>query len=217
MDLRCAEGVRTYLAKRRLAKALTQVQQDGSVQFSIRYYPYQLYPDASEEGEDKYEWYRRTRFADNEDSMRKYVLLMTAYGVDEGINYDFHGIVANTLNAHRLIQHYQETGGASVADALIESLYKQYFEEKKHPSAKATLLQAAADAGIDQKAAAAFIADEDEGRQDVKLLIREQAGNGIDSVPYVVFIGKRRDITLEGCREVHEYRKALEQIVKESA
>jgi predicted DsbA family dithiol-disulfide isomerase len=55
-----------------------------------------------------------------------------------------------------------------------------------------------------------------EGLQDVKSKIREQAGNGIDSVPIVVVEGRRRDLTLQGAKEVGEYVKALEQIVKES-
>lgn len=48
------------------------------------------------------------------------------------------------------------------------------------------------------------------------MLIREQAGNGIDSVPYVVVEGRRRDFTLEGAKEVVEYLKTLEQVAKES-
>jgi hypothetical protein len=34
-------------------------------------------------------------------------------------------------------------------------------------------------------------------------------------VPYVVLEGRRRDLTLEGAREVDEYVKSLRQIVKE--
>ena len=48
------------------------------------------------------------------------------------------------------------------------------------------------------------------------MLIKEQAGNGIDSVPYIVLEGKRRDITLEGAREVDEYLREFDKIVKES-
>jgi predicted DsbA family dithiol-disulfide isomerase len=48
------------------------------------------------------------------------------------------------------------------------------------------------------------------------MLIREQAGNGVDSVPYIVFEGKRRDVTLVGAKEVEEYERALETIVRES-
>lgn len=47
--------------------------------------------------------------------------------------------------------------------------------------------------------------------------IREQAGNGVDSVPYVVIEGRRRDITIQGANEVGDYLKALEKIVKESS
>ena len=44
---------------------------------------------------------------------------------------------------------------------------------------------------------------------------REQAGNGVGSVLYVVFEGKRRDFTLVGAKEVGEYVKTLEQVSKE--
>lgn len=47
-------------------------------------------------------------------------------------------------------------------------------------------------------------------------MILEQAGNGVDSVPYIVFEGKKRDLTLIGAKEVEDYEKALAAIVKES-
>ena len=145
-----------------------------------------------------------------------YTTLMTAYGVGEGINYKFGGTVANTLQAHRVIQHYQEKLGNVVADEIVSSLYRQYFEEERHPSSPETLLRATSEAGVPEAEARAFINDEDEGLMDVKMLMREQAGNGIDAVPYIVVEGKRRDITLEGCKEVADYLKALTQVVKES-
>ncbi len=96
------------------------------------------------------------------------------------------------------------------------ALYSQYFEQEQHPSTNETLLKAAAAAGIPEPDAKAFIEDRSNGLQDVKMLVREQAGNGVDSVPYIVFEGKRRDITLVGAKEVEEYEKALQTIVKES-
>jgi len=182
----------TYLAKRRLDE------------------------EASKEGEDKYEWYKKSRYGNSEDKMKMYITLMTAYGETAGIKYKFGGTVANTLNAHRVIQHFQEAKGPEVANKLVDSLYRQYFEEEKHPSNAETLLQACIDAGVDEKEANAVIEDEYEGLQETKMLIREQAGNGVDSVPFVVFEGKRRDITIQGANEVEDYVKAMEQIVKES-
>ena len=145
-----------------------------------------------------------------------YVTLMTAYGVGEGIDYKFGGQVANTLQAHRVIQHFQEEKGSEVADSIVSSLYRQYFEEEKHPSSPETLLKATTEAGVDEKEARAFIEDRNEGLMDVKTLIREQKGDGVDSVPYIVIEGKRRDFTLVGAKEVGEYVKALQQVVKES-
>lgn len=141
---------------------------------------------------------------------------MSAYGVSAGINYKFGGTVANTLPAHRIIQHFQETKGSEVANKLVVSLYRQYFEEEKHPSSPETLLAACKEAGIDDKEAKEIVDDENEGLMDVKMLIREQKGNGIDSVPMVVVEGKRRDVTIQGANEVADYEKALLQIVKES-
>jgi len=206
----------TYLAKRRLDKALAKLPPDSPVTFVVKYMPYQLYPDASQEGEDKYAWYRKSRYGDSEEKMKMYTTLMSAYGGAEGINYKFGGTVANTLQAHRLIQHYQEIKGPETANTIINSLYKQYFEEENHPSSQETLVRAATEAGIPQHEAKAFVEDESEGLMEVKALIRQQAGNGIDSVPYIVIEGKRRDLTLVGAREVDEYVRNLERIIKES-
>jgi predicted DsbA family dithiol-disulfide isomerase len=95
-------------------------------------------------------------------------------------------------------------------------LYSQYFENEKHPSSPETLLTATTAAGMPESEAKAFVEDEYEGLQEVKMLIREQTGNGVDSVPHIVIEGKRRDITLTGAKEVEEYVKALERVMKES-
>lgn len=178
--------------------------------------PTELYPEASKEGEDKYEWYKKSKYGNSDEKMKMYTTLMSAYGVSAGIDYKFGGTVANTLNAHRVIQHFQESMGAETADKIVNSLYRQYFEEEKHPSTDATLLEACNEAGVPEKEAKEVVKDEYEGLQEVKGLIREQAGNGIDSVPYIVIEGKRRDVSLQGAQEVEDYVKALNQIVKES-
>ena len=141
---------------------------------------------------------------------------MTGYGLSAGIHYKFGGTVANTLQAHRVIQYFQESKGAETANKIVNSLYRMYFEEEKHPSSTETLLAACTEAGIGEREAKEFIGDENEGLQETKNLIQEQTGNGVDSVPYVVFEGRRRDITIQGASEVGEYEKALKQIVKES-
>ncbi|KIV83816.1 hypothetical protein PV11_05810 [Exophiala sideris] len=224
----------TYLAKKRLDEALRRFRQSDDANgttFVVKYFPYQLNPDASKDGEDKYAWYKKSRYADSEEKMKMYITLMTAYGKSAGINFKFGGTVSNTLDAHRVIQHFQEEKGPEVADKIINcrpaldemlttnlspALYSQYFENERDPASTETLLQATADAGISESEAKAVVEDKNDGLRDVKMLIREQATNGVDSVPYVTLEGKRRDFTLVGAKEVEEYEKVLHQVVKES-
>lgn len=78
------------------------------------------------------------------------------------------------------------------------------------------MLKATADAGIPEEEARPIIENKNEGLADVKSLIQEQAMNGVDSVPTIIFEGKKRDFTLVGARDVEEYEKTLHQIAKES-
>lgn len=211
----------TFLGLRRLTSALekhSDASPDCPVRFQLKFMPYQLYPEASKEGEGKYEWYKRERYHNTEELMQKYVTIMSAYGrtCQPPIAFRFGGQVGNTLDAHRVIQHFQEVNGERVARALVDSLYTQYFEQERHPSAPETLIRACTDAGISEAEAKAFVEDESEGLQEVKMMVREQAQNGIDAVPHVVFEGKRRDFTLTGAKEVEEYLKTMEMVVKES-
>lgn len=51
--------------------------------------------------------------------MAMYMKLMSAYGKSAGIEYKFGGTVANTLDAHRVIQHFQEVKGEECADRIV--------------------------------------------------------------------------------------------------
>lgn len=99
---------------------------------------------------------------------------------------------------------------------MTTALYAQYFTQRAHPSSKETLTNACLAAGLSRKEAMSLVEDESEGLMETKMAIREQAGNGVDSVPYIVFEGRKRDFTLVGAKEVGEYLKALEQVVKEA-
>lgn len=113
------------------------------VQFTVKYLPFQLYPEASKEGEDKYEWYRKSRYGDSEEKMRMYETLMSAYGVSVGIKFKFHGTVANTLDSHRVIQHFQEEKGPETADKLINctSRYQKPPQPLTHTSSVFAVLR----------------------------------------------------------------------------
>lgn len=66
--------------------------------------------------------YKKSKYGDSDEQMKKYTMLMTAYGVGAGIPFKFGGKVANTMDAHRLIQHYQEEMGPETADKIVNCM-----------------------------------------------------------------------------------------------
>ncbi|KAF2821924.1 thioredoxin-like protein [Ophiobolus disseminans] len=210
----------TYLGFTRLTAALAAFavsHPDASVTFTLKLAPYQLYPGFSAAGENKYEWYKREKYNGSEERMRMYVGAMRDLGEKDGIAFDFeNGMIANTLNAHRILRFLQETYSPSHALVALSSLYEQYFSEAKHPSSRDTLVTACLAAGLSRADAEELVNNEEKWLKETKAAIREQAQNGVDSVPYVVVEGRRRDFTLVGAKSEEDYRKVLEQVVKEA-
>lgn len=62
----------------------------------------------------------RSKYGDSDEKMKMYMALMGAYGKDEGIAFRFGGTVANTLDAHRVIQHFQEEKGEEIAEKVVD-------------------------------------------------------------------------------------------------
>jgi predicted DsbA family dithiol-disulfide isomerase len=123
----------TYIALKRLTQALTTFTTDhpsSPVRFTLKFFPYQLYPDTSPEGEEKFAWYKQSRYGDSEEKMRAYTTIMSAYGRQSGIEFRFGGVVANTLNAMRIVCYWQEKKGAEVARKIIEC---RFLMEKVKP------------------------------------------------------------------------------------
>lgn len=184
----------------------------------MKFLPYQLYPNfPADDAQDKYAWYRDEKYGGSEERMDMYTKLMSSYGEPIGINFKFGGTIANTLQAHRVMQYYQEHSDAETASKLINALYRMYFEEEKHPSSAATLTAACKEAGINESEAKKLVDDETEGLADVKSAFQESRMNGIDSVPHITIEGRKRDITLVGAKEVEQYVKALQTVAKESS
>jgi predicted DsbA family dithiol-disulfide isomerase len=209
---------RTYLAFLRLSKALSTYRAshpDARAEFTLRLAPYQLYPQASKEGTDKHAWYVTEKYGGSEEKMEMYTKYMSALGAKEGIRFDWNGVMANSLDALRILLYVQDTRGADAAARCLDALYRQYFAEQRSPAAEETLVEACRAAGLEGDEAERVVRDGEVGLEEVKEGIRENRGNGVDSVPYVVFEGRKRDFTLVGAKEVADYIKTLEAVAKE--
>ncbi|KAL0942697.1 dsba oxidoreductase [Colletotrichum truncatum] len=209
----------TYIAKKRLGKALEQVAASPDaekVSFTFVFRPYQLNPEFPSEPQDKRHWFKTEKHDASDVKQSVYEATMSELGAAVGIDFSWGGTFSNTFNAHRVIQHFQESKGSETANRLVDALYSRYFEREQNQGAKDVLVEACVEADISEAEAREIVEDETEGKIDTKNMIRMSAIDGVDAVPHVVIEGRRRDLTLIGAKEVEEYVKALNTIIKES-
>lgn len=203
----------------RLGEALAQVAASpaaNDVSFTIVFRPYQLHPEYPSEPQDKRNWYKTAKHDGSDQKQEVFEATMGALGATVGINFSFGGTMSNTFPAHRIIQHFQEAKNAEVADKLVEALYSRYFEYEQDQNSKQVLIEACVEAGIAEAEAREVVEDESEGKIETRNMIRMASMDGVDAVPHILIEGRKRDFTLIGAKEVADYAKALQTVIKES-
>ena len=169
-----------YLGKRRLERALEGFEHADRVDVVWR--SFELEPDAPKAAES-----RRTlllsRYGMTAEQAAERDAQMTALAEAEGLEYrpDL-AQLGNTFDAHRVLHAARAAG---LQEQAKERLLRGYFTEGRKLTDADTLVELAADAGLDPAAARAALADEalaDEVRGDE----REAAAIGITGVPFFV-------------------------------
>ena len=167
-----------YLGKRRLESALRQLGLDGT---AIRWLPFELNPAMPPGGMARAE-YRAAKFgAARADQLDRE---MTTRGAEDGVAFAFDRMerTPSTRNAHKLIAH---ATGEGRGGAVVEALFRAYFEEARDIGAEGVLLDVAEAAGLDREGAGAALADEAIGRE-VAALERRAAEIGVQGVPFFI-------------------------------
>jgi predicted DsbA family dithiol-disulfide isomerase len=170
-----------YIGKRRLEKALALA--GGSATPQVSWLPFQLNPGMPREGLLRAE-YRRAKFGSLERG-RQLDARVAAEGRGEGIEFALERIerTPNTFAAHQLIDLAQERG---VGGAVVEALFRAYFEQARDTGARAVLLELAEAAGLERAALEARWADADEALR-VAQLEESVKELGISGVPTFIF------------------------------
>jgi predicted DsbA family dithiol-disulfide isomerase len=139
-----------YVGKRRFEKALERFDHRADVEVVHR--SFQLNPAAP-----------RDRTSDRREMlMQKYRLSpaqveemdarMTQVAAAEGLEFQLQGTVTgNTFDAHQLVHLGRERG---MQDPVVERLYRAYFTEQRSLFTPESLVDLAADAGLDRDEAA---------------------------------------------------------------
>jgi predicted DsbA family dithiol-disulfide isomerase len=188
-----------YVGKRRLERALKAW--NGSVRMNIQWRPFQLNPTMPHSGMNRRE-YLEAKFGSLTvfDEMEQRLL---EAGRTEQLSFAFQKIVKtpNTFLAHRLIWY---AGRQDRQDAVVEQLFKGYFEEGLDIGSVSVLVQLSERAGLK---ADQFLESE-QGAAEVKT--EEAVGRqlGIRGVPYFL-VDKTHGIS--GAQSVAVFLSTLEK------
>ena len=169
-----------YIGKRRLEKALAELQPEFDVQVS--WLPFQLNPDMPAEGVPRAE-YRRAKFGSLEKS-QALDARVAGEARGEGLEFAFERMqrTPNTFLAHRLIDLAQREG---CGEAVVEAVFHAYFLEARDTGDREVLLGIAAAAGLQREAVEAALADE-AGAARLAGEERSMRELGISGVPFFI-------------------------------
>jgi len=173
-----------FIGKRRLEEALKLLDDPPGVRVIWR--PFQLNPQMPPQGIER-RAYRTAKFGSWEDAQARDAQVGSA-GAEEGITFAFDRMTRtpNTLDAHRLIWLAQQF---DVQHAVVERLFRGYFEEGLDLNDRTVMVRLAAESGVAALEAERLLAGDD-GRADV---LREEAkykSLGVSGVPTFFFNGQ---------------------------
>ena len=187
-----------FIGKARLDTAVRLVlEQHPQTRFQFNWLPYFLNPDTPPAGKP-YRAFLEAKFggAKAVDKMQESV---AAAGREDGVSFDFTRIAKrpNTLRAHRLLYRAQSLGHRPAEiEALVDRLFRAYFERGEDIGDIATLASIAAECGDVKDQVAAYL-ESDADAKKLKSLVAKVGKLGIDGVPF--FIIERR-LTVSGAQ-----------------
>jgi predicted DsbA family dithiol-disulfide isomerase len=167
---------------------------------------FQLHPDMRRSGGQSLERYLMERKGWSLAQIQATHARLAQTGAEAGLEYRFDkAVVADTFDAHRLIQAAQAEGKGT---AMEDRLFLAYFSEGKDIADAKTLEALAAEIGIDPARAASVLGDKGAFADVVRADIEEAERLGVTGVPFFVF---DRRFAVSGAQEVEVFRRALGQ------
>jgi len=192
-----------YIGKRRFESALENFEYNNEVELTWR--SFQLNPDMQTDPDANINEYLADAKGWSLDQARQMNKRVTDMAADEGLEYNMEqAVVANSYDAHRLVQFAKDRGKA---DETEESLFKAYFTEGKNIADHQTLITLAEGIGIDPTEAKSIL-ESDKYANAVNHDIQLAQNINITGVPFFLF---DRKFAVSGARETEVFLKALKQ------
>ncbi len=167
-----------WIGKRNLDAALEALAAEG-LHFAVRWRPFQLNPDMPEEGVVR-AIYRTQKFG-SEARGRELDANVAEAGRAVGLTFrhDLMQRTPNTVAAHRVIRMAEAAG---VQHAVVEALFRGYFQDGRDIGDHATLAELAGTAGLPAETVATMLAGT-EHRAEVLAEDAAARQGGINGVP----------------------------------
>ena len=199
-----------YIGKRNFEAALKEF--DDKNEIEIEWKSFQLDPTIPKTFDKKlstYEYLAERKGMTVEKSIELHSNV-TEMARNVGLTYNFdQSVVANSFDAHKLIQLAKTKGLGDVAE---EQLFKAYFTDGKDISNHSTLTELGNDVGLNEKEVISALESE-EYSSKVNSDISQGNELGVTGVPFFVF---DRKYAISGAQPVETFLKALKQSFSES-
>jgi len=190
-----------YIGKRRFENALQEFQHKNKIE--VEWKSFLLNPAIrTDPGKNINQYLSETKGWSLEEA-RQANNYVTKMAKEVGLNYDFNKVVvANTFDAHRLIQLAKVN---NKSDETEERLFKAYFIEGKNIADHDTLILLGTEAGLNREAVKKML-NSDEYSDNVEKDINDAHLIGVRGVPYFVF---NDQFAISGAQRVETFRDTL--------
>lgn len=191
-----------YIGKANLDAAIAET---GMNPFDVEWRIFQLNPEMPPEGYDR-KAYLEAKFGGPEKAKAIYQRVADA-AKEAGLDLDFDAIprTPNTMDAHRLIRWSRTTGHQG---AVVDALFKRYFEEGQDISDHEVLLDVAEGAGMERAVVAELLS----GDADRKALAEEDIAAremGVNGVPCFIIDGQ---YVLQGAQPPETWANVIREL-----
>ncbi len=196
-----------YIGKRRLEEALNGFEHQSDVE--IEWKSFQLNPELKTNKIQSIHEYLAEAKGWTIEYAKQMGEQVTAMAEEVGLNYNMDAtVVANTFNAHRIIQFAKTQ---NLGDAIEEALFKAYFMEGKNIDSKTELIEIAVSIGLNA-AEAEKVLDEKQFSEQVEFDAYEAQQIGVRGVPFFVF---NRKYGISGAQPLEVFTRTLDQAYAE--
>ena len=196
-----------YIGKRKFEKALSRFPQKDQVE--VEWHSFELDPGIkTDTGISLYDYLAQRKNISREASVQLHNHVKER-AKQAGLDYNFDiTVVANSFDAHRLVQLAKHNGLGDVAE---ERLFRAYFTEGKDISDHLTLIILGEEIGLNPKLVKQML-DSDDFADEVRYDERQARELGINSVPFFV-INERYGVS--GAQEPEVFLQTLEKAWQE--